>query len=208
MPSLPPPRGDMSAELIAALARPPHELGAMPVPAVSDPVADEDLQLALYLCYELHYRGLPRVSEEWEWDPSLLRWRARLEGAFEAALREAVPVPARLGPGETALALRALSELDGPSLSQYLLARATAEQMREFMIHRSAYQLKEADPHSWAIPRLSGPAKAALVEVQADEYGGGRPDWVHAVLFARAMRAVGLDDEYGAYLAVIPGLTL
>ena len=52
-------------------------------------------------------------------------------------------------------------------------------------MHRSAYQLKEADPHSWALPRLSGPPKAALVEVQADEYGGGRPERIHAELFAK-----------------------
>ena len=38
-------------------------------------------------------------------------------------------------------------------------------------MHRSAYQLKEADPHTWAIPRLSGSVKAALVEV---EWGAGR----------------------------------
>ena len=57
------------------------------------------------------------------------------------------------------------------------------------MVHRSAYQLKEADPHSWAIPRLTAAPKAALIEIQADEYGGGRPDQVHAALFARAMEA-------------------
>jgi hypothetical protein len=81
-------------------------------------------------------------------------------------------------------------------------------QVREFMVHRSAYQLKEADPHSWAIPRLWGAPKAALVEVQADEYGGGRPERVHAELFARAMDAVGLDNRYGAYLDRIPAVTL
>jgi hypothetical protein len=31
---------------------------------------------------------------------------------------------------------------------------------------------------------------------------------VHAVLFAKAMRALGLDDDYGAYLDAIPGTTL
>jgi hypothetical protein len=78
----------------------------------------------------------------------------------------------------------------------------------EFIAHRSAYQLKEADPHSWAIPRLSGPAKAALVEIQADEYGGGRPDRVHAQLFADAMAAAGLDNRYGAYVDHLPATTL
>jgi hypothetical protein len=76
------------------------------------------------------------------------------------------------------------------------------------MTHRSAYQLKEADPHSWAIPRLSGPPKAALVEIQADEYGGGRPERVHAQLFADSMAAVGLDPRYGAYVDLLPAATL
>jgi hypothetical protein len=82
------------------------------------------------------------------------------------------------------------------------------DQVLEFLVHRSAYQLKEADPHSWAIPRLAGAPKAALVEIQADEYGGGRPERVHARLFADAMDALGLDSTYGAYLDHIPGVTL
>ena len=80
--------------------------------------------------------------------------------------------------------------------------------MREFLIHRSAYQLKEADPHSWAIPRLSGSPKAALVEIQADEYGGGRPERMHARLFADTLEALGLDPRYGAYLERLPAATL
>jgi hypothetical protein len=47
-----------------------------------------------------------------------------------------------------------------------------------------------------------------MVEIQADEYGGGRAERMHAVLFARALGAVGLDAEYGAYLDRIPGVTL
>ena len=66
-------------------------------------------------------------------------------------------------------------------------------------MHRSAYQLKEADPHSWAIPRLRGRPKAALVEIQADEYGGGRPD-ASTPSSSPRMAALGLDRTYGAYL--------
>jgi len=75
-------------------------------------------------------------------------------------------------------------------------------------VHRSAYQLKEADPHSFAIPRLHGTPKAALLEVQFDEYGSGRAVRIHARLFADAMDELGLDARYGAYLDVIPGVTL
>jgi hypothetical protein len=208
MKTMPPPRGPLSGALIDVLGRDPHRVSLPAVGGVADPLADEDLQLALYLCYELHYRGLPGVADDWEWEPSLLEWRGALERAFEAALREVVP--RRSGAEARAIdtALRVIADADGPSLSAYLRARADAGQLREFMVHRSAYQLKEADPHSWAIPRLDGAPKAALIEIQADEYGGGRPDWMHAALFARAMRAVGLDDTYGAYLPLIPGVTL
>ena len=107
------------------------------------------------------------------------------------------------------LALRAIEDADeGPSLSTYLEREGTLEQFREFAVHRSAYQLKEADPHSWALPRLAGPPKAALVEIQADEYGGGRAERIHAELFGKAMAALGLDPRYGAHVDVIPAVTL
>jgi hypothetical protein len=207
---MPSARGPLTEGLFAALAEAP---GQFPLPAVSvpaDPLADEDFQLALYACYELHYRGFHGVSPDWEWDPSLLALRAQLEAPFEDALRRAVgPVPSDVPAERMDLALREVAEDDdGPSLSQFMAREGSFDQMLEFMVHRSAYQLKEADPHSWALPRLSGRPKAAMVEIQADEYGGGRPERIHAELFARSMQAVGLDREYGAYLDHIPGITL
>jgi heme oxygenase-like protein len=208
--TLPSPRGAVSEMLLARLVREPHVLPRVTPPPPADVLADEDLQLALYLCYELHYRGLPSVDERWEWNPSLLRLRAELEDRFEHGLMDAVPFVAETLPAsQIDLALREVAEdEEEPSLSSFIRSRASLEQVREFLIHRSAYQLKEADPHTWAIPRLSGAPKAALIEVQIDEYGRGRQEWIHAELFARAMRAVGLDDEYGAYLERIPGPTL
>jgi len=209
MPSLPAPRGELSEAVLGGLSGPPGALTA-PEPVAGDPLTDEDLQLALYCCYELHYRGLPGVEERWEWNPSLLALRGRMEAVFEEAVRDLAgggpPPPA---PEEADRALRAVMEADsGPSLSMYLARHGTADEMREFVVHRSAYQLKEADPHSWAIPRLWGAPKAALVEVQADEYGGGRPERVHAQLFADSMDALGLDASYGAYLDHLPAITL
>ncbi|MEO6713028.1 MAG: iron-containing redox enzyme family protein, partial [Mycobacteriales bacterium] len=97
-------------------------------------------------------------------------------------------------------ALRAVVDADdGPSLSSHLMRLASVEQFRAFLMQRSIYHLKEADPHTWVIPRLAGRTKAALVEIQADEYGGGRPGRMHAELFARTLRAAGLDATYGAY---------
>jgi heme oxygenase-like protein len=207
LPLLPRPRGELSAAVIEALGGGP---GALDAPATSpeDPLADDDLQLALYCCYELHYRSFFGVDERWEWEPSLLAFRSQLEDAFSDALDELIP-RRRVAPGGVGDALFELGADDGgPSLSLYLEREGTLDEFREFAIHRSAYQLKEADPHTWAIPRLTGAPKSALVEVQADEYGGGRPERMHSRLFADALVALGLDSSYGAYLDRIPGVTL
>ncbi|GII20407.1 iron-containing redox enzyme family protein [Planosporangium mesophilum] len=208
---LPRSRGPVSQELTDALRREPHPLPDGLAAALADDgaVYDDDLQLTLFICYELHYRGWDGVDERWEWNPSLLALRAAVEERFERDLRAVVgPVP----PVPPDAVPRALVELtsadDGPSLAKYLYRHATMDQFREFVTHRSVYHLKEADPHTWAIPRLDGGPKAALVEIQIDEYGGGRPDRMHAELFRTTMRELGLDTGYGAYVDVVPAITL
>ncbi|MEA2497649.1 MAG: hypothetical protein QOH26_54 [Actinomycetota bacterium] len=203
---LPGARGPLTELLFSNLVTEPHAWRT-PLTFDGDPLSGDDFHLALYCCYELHYRGFDDVDERWEWNPSLLAFRAALEERFEAALFGAVDRDA--GSSSVTAHLIELAGSDGgPSLARYLETRGTAAQFIEFMIHRSAYQLKEADPHSWAIPRLEGPPKAALLEIQTDEYGGGDPERIHAVLFARSMGAVGLDASYGAYLDALPGATL
>jgi hypothetical protein len=207
---LAPPRGPISDHLLGALRKAPHPITPVAI-SVDDPLADEDLQLSLYVCYELHYRGFNGVDPGWEWEPSLIALRGQLESEFESRLREVIgdPTGPPVRPERMDLALREIAESDGaPSLSRYIERTANLEQLREFLIHRSAYQLKEADPHSWAIPRLFGSPKGAIVEVQADEYGGGRPERIHAQMFADSMAALGLNAAYGAYLERIPGATL
>ncbi|HMI72786.1 MAG TPA: hypothetical protein VK510_22490 [Solirubrobacteraceae bacterium] len=165
MSRIPDPRGERSALLVDHLADPAHELPTPAFAPPNEPLTDDDLHLALYLCYELHYRGLPGVDERWEWEPSLLAQRREWENQFEDALTSAIgPPQADTDAADMDLALRAIIDADdGPSLSKHLESDGTLEQVLEFVVHRSAYQLKEADPHSWAIPRLSGPPKAALV---------------------------------------------
>lgn len=209
-------RGPLSGAILRGLtgAGADADHAALAVRAVSespDMVHDDDIQLALFLLYCSAYGSLPELDAGLEWDPHLLTTRGILEDAFERAIRERVPMPELPEPTVDAVgrALFALAAVDtGPSLSRYVAKRATREQAEEMLVQRSVYTLREADPHSWAIPRLTGRAKAALVEIQADEYGGGRPHRVHAVLFANAMRAAGLDATYGAYVDEVPALTL
>jgi hypothetical protein len=225
---IPEPRGPVSSTLFGALAHLPGSaegsaavedlrlVASSRVPASADIIGDEDVQLALFCLYELHYSGLDGVSDEWEWEPGLIQVRRLIEKPFEAALRAAaapiagqVELPAALTSDAVADILFALAAGDGgPSVSRFIAKKASLEQLREFLVHKSVYQLKEADPHTWAIPRLTGRPKAALVEIQADEYGGGRPERMHSALFARTMSGLGMDHHYGAYVDAVPAVSL
>jgi Iron-containing redox enzyme len=212
---LPPSRGRLSSWLVTTLtgADPAAQCHG-PVPPMPGPVPDmpawhdDDLQLALWCCYELHYRGFDDVDERWEWNPAVIGFRGTLERRWLASLRGfaslgAVP-SAAVADTLTGLARRT----GGPDLSGYLAREADKGQFTEYVAHRSVYQLKEADPHSFGIPRLTGAVKAALVEIQADEYGGGMPERMHSELFRTTMRWAGLEDEYGLYVPAAPAVTL
>ncbi len=182
------------------------------VAATNDILHDDDLQVALFTLNALHYGGFEDVSDSWEWNPRLIAIRSLLEDAFEAALRTKVTQPeclVALGRDAVANTLFALVAKDsGRGLSRFIASKASKGQLIEFLISRSIYTLREADPHSWAIPRLTGAAKVGLMEIQFDEYGGGRPDRMHSALFAATVRGMGLDDAYGAYVDQVPAIIL
>lgn len=197
-PPLPEPRGPVSEMVTVSLRAEPGSAKSLPA---FDDVWCDDVQLALYLCYELHYRGFDGVDDGWEWDPGLLAARAGLERGFEDRLRDelgAVPSSA-----EQIGRLLAPSDGDGGP-SGFLRDEGKRSQIQEYLAARSLYHLKEADPQTWAIPRTHGDAQSALVALQYDEYGGGRPEWVHARLFADMMSAWGLDAAYGAQVEAVP----
>ncbi|MGW4049912.1 iron-containing redox enzyme family protein [Streptomyces sp. NPDC004779] len=195
-------RGELSRAVTRALRSgdPPRH------PAAAVPRADpwgEDLQLALYLLYELHYRCFEGVDDAREWDPDLLRLRQALEARFLDVLRAELPDAPRTVAEAFAPLLVEPVDLSG-SLSHHLATAGELWQLREYAALRSLYHLKEADPHAWVIPRLTGQAKASMVAIEYDEFGAGRADRVHARLFADLMDDLGLDRAYGRYLDHAP----
>jgi hypothetical protein len=194
-PRLPTPRGPLSRGVDACLR------GAGRLPRLEEvaraEVYGDDLQLALYLCYELHYRGFAGVSPEREWDPDLLRVRGAMERRFLSALRADAHVHDSV---DEALAGLLVEPVEGTGVTHFLRDEGELWQVREYAAQRSLYHLKEADPHAWVLPRLWGRAKAAMAAVEFDEWGGGRADRVHAALFADLMTDLGLDTTYGRYL--------
>ncbi|WP_374212097.1 iron-containing redox enzyme family protein [Streptomyces sp. PSAA01] len=195
---LPAARGEVSGALVDALVRGPGG-ATLPVgPSLheADPYGD-DLQLALYVCYELHYQGFSGVDDAWEWDPDLLRVRQALERRFLAALRSDATTH---DDPDTAVAALLVEPADGTGVSHYLRDEGELWQLREYIAHRSLCQLKEADPHVWVLPRLRGQAKAAMAAVEYDEFGAGRGERVHQELFADLMTDLALDPTYNHYL--------
>ncbi|MUK00866.1 iron-containing redox enzyme family protein [Vibrio cholerae] len=218
----PSPRGEISSLLLAVIAGtvesqqgPLARLEVLVEAAVAetpDILHDDDLQLALFCLYELHYSGIDGAGDDWEWNPALIGVRHLIEAAFERRLRKDVvlgdlPAPTSAAVCEELFRMTG-EDSGGPSMSRFIAKTATKDHLREFVIHKSVFQLKEADPHTWAIPRLTGRTKAALVEIQADEYGNGLPARMHSALFARTMRGIGMEDSYGAYLDAVPAITL
>jgi hypothetical protein len=204
---LPSARGPLTDALTRALLADDETALPAAVTPVDDPLTDDDLQLALWICYELHYRGFDDVDDDWEWRPSLLGLRAELEQILLDALRREVTAPQPTGALADQL-WKLIRDDDSPSLSRFLQRDADRDQYAEVMVHRSIYQLKEADPHTWAIPKLSGRAKAAMVEIQADEYGQGDLRAMHSELFRHTLVGLGLADDYGFYVDAVPGITL
>lgn len=204
---VPAARGPVSGWVAQALTEGSvASLPALPDPPVSD---SDDLQLALWMLYEVHYRGFRKVRDA-EWDPELIRLRGQLESRFEAELRQAVAdVVARQPMGDMGeILLDMAAAAKGPSVASFLQREATWDQMADYIRERSVQQLKESDPQSFVLARLDGQAKVALAEVQYDEYGAGRTARLHSSLYADTMRAASLNPRYGAYLEQVSAVSL
>src|SRR5262249_7105189 len=137
------PAGPLSSLTLELLALSPRNLAlarwrapaaaASLMAEVDDPLCDDDLQLALYLCDQLHYRGFTGVDPAWEWSPLLLALRTVLEEAFLTALRSELPPEGAVDPGRVGERLLQLeAEDDGTSLSRHLDGKGDLGQFREF----------------------------------------------------------------------------
>lgn len=219
---LPQPRGPISNALFDYMLDGPQATSSLVVRRCNPfhALDDADLQIALWALYELHYRSFDDIDERWEWDPTLLAVRSNLEVIFERALHDVVreevakqnpSVQTNARPREGDLASRffeLVGAFEGPELARRVQRDASAEQIREFLLNRSIYHLKEADAQTWVIPRITGLAKSALVELQFDEYGSGVAGRTHVELFAITLDEVGLDSRYGAYIDEATASTL
>ncbi|QCW51159.2 iron-containing redox enzyme family protein [Nocardioides dongxiaopingii] len=203
---LPTSRGPLS-DVVAGLLKRPVTTQTVDFP-VPDETRPDDEAITLWMLHELHYRGFDDVDEAWEWAPVLMPLRHRLERNLELSLRRrfAAGRPLRRGPAadgasDVVADIEAvITASEGRSLARHVQRHASREETLHLLRQRSIYHLKEADPTTWVVPRLEATTKAALVQVQYDEYGVGDPARLHHELFARGLAASGLDRDYGAYI--------
>ena len=204
--TLPAARGPLSESVLGTLLReqPRADLG-FDVLADTDPLGD-DLQLALHLCYELHYQGLPGVSGEWEWDPELLRLRGVLESRFLAALRENVA-----GGDDVTAELDALlvEPLDAEGLSHFLRDHGEWQHVRE-LLHppvglppQGGRPARVGDPAA-ARPRQGGAGGGGVRRVRRRPRGAGCTPASTRTCSARP----GLPDGYLELIDHVPGSML
>jgi hypothetical protein len=211
-PPLPPPEGPLSDIVTRAIVRPAgvHRDRLMKESVVDvldggieDPLGDHDLQLALDLCFELHYLSFREVDPSWEWDPALIELRSHMEDRFiESLADEAGPAGSEQSPEAVCEALGSIEQ--GPAsaeLARYVEHDCSQQQMAELMVQRSAERLRRTDAYLWSIPRLTGRVRAALAAIL-------RTDFPRDALFERALRAFGLDDRIGAYRDLFPAPAL
>lgn len=196
--TLPAPRGELSAALGRALTR------GTAVPRIGSASSPDDLAVALWTAYALHYETLEGVDEDQEWNPDLLALRRELEEELEGRLREEFTTTRDGDLAEALFDMTGDGTAGEKSLARFVQTRATREQVLELLRLRSLLHLREFDQTAWVVPRLPVRAKAALAELLYDEYGSGNPNRLHHHLFTRAMAACGLDPTRGRYVDEAP----
>jgi len=142
-PALPAAAGPLSSTVLDLLAcRPPQRTFspvALPV-GEADPYG-LDLHLALYVCYEMHYRGFAGVDPRWEWNPALLALRSQLEDVFLEAVRLEVGDIAADEHADAEMDALCVEPIDGTGPSYYLRDEGTWEQMLEYFAREAEHEL-------------------------------------------------------------------
>lgn len=167
-----------------------------------DPAALEEAHRALYSIYaDRVWR--PKSSAQ---GPQLLQFRQILEAAFRDQLdRTRAEVGVNLTPPASdhgawfeSLALGPHPRDDG-SWGLYLHEDASLDALKRVVAQRSLFFLREPDPWIYAVPTLTGVARAGLIDLLLDEYGWGKLDRMHSTIYANLMEALDLETELDHY---------
>lgn len=90
---------------------------------------------------------------------------------------------------------------DDTGWGDFVRDEISLEQLKRIVAQRSLFFLREPDPWIYAVPTLTGVAKAGLIDLLLDEYGWGKLERMHSSVYARLMSALDLDPRLDAYEA-------
>ncbi len=191
----------------------------IPTPIELLPGEAEDLSRAAFVDgdaadFALAHRALYAIYAEMVWrapnvpgEKTRLRLvRESLERGFRAQLdrrrqelAKALELPDRItGQWFEELALGTHPAESG-EWGMFVAEHASLDQLRRIVAQRSLFFLREPDPWIYAVPTLSGVAKAGLIDLLLDEYGWGKLERMHSSIYAKAMESLGLVSERDHY---------
>ena len=206
-PLLPWARGPLSHAVTAALRRSPGTFGTAPPIRVNDALTSDDFALALYLCYEPHFRGL--ADSDWRWDRDLFGFRCQLERVFIDRLRDEVATMTHRSVHATGEVIEDLSlSMANHSLAANVVHSGTLNQLREICIHSSAHLYRLSDPRGFALPRVPADVGLALRELDYDGSPSGDAARRYSTFFAPTMSHLALNTSIGSYVEDLPAATL
>jgi hypothetical protein len=168
-----------------------------------DPAALEQAHKFLYAIYAERVWRTPaaRLSDELEHVRAVLEtgFRAQLDRRrSEAGVELVPPEQAQLGEWFEQLVVGE-HPLDDGAWGEYVRDHASLDAMKSVVKQRSLFFLREPDPWVYAVPTLTGPAKAGLIDLLLDEYGWGKFEHMHSSVYARVMGTLGLKPELDHY---------
>lgn len=199
---LPAARGPLGNFVIEHLRRAPHKLPGLLAP-VDDPLRGDDFHLALLCSFQVQGRSFDGVDDLWQWNASLVDFRAGLERRFETALAmSSDPVTATDGRRVEETTLQ--DRVHAPAA---MLARSgSPEQLEELLRQRAMMTATIADTWTWLVPRAPATGRSAIIrfgESVAEDAADCAVDDLPGVSLARAnvLWLLALNRAHGVALA-------
>jgi hypothetical protein len=199
---LPAARGPLGNFVVEHLRRAPHKLPGLLAP-VDDPLRGDDFHLALLCAFQVQGRSFDDVADLWQWNASLVDFRAGLERRFETALAmSSDPVAA-----SDAHWVGMTTSQDRVHAPAAMLARSgSPEQLQELLHYRALMTATISETWTWLLPRASAAGRSAIIrfgESVTEEAADCAIDDLPGALLARAnvLWLLALNRAHGAALA-------
>jgi len=200
---LPAARGPLSNFVIEHLRRAPHKLPGLLAPA-DDPLRGDDFHLSLFCSFQVQGRSFDDVADLWQWNASLVDFRAGLERRFETALGMSSDPAAT---SDAVPAVEGTTSQDRVHTPAAMLARSgSPEQLEELLRHRALIKATVADTWPLLLPRTPSAGRSAIIrfgESVSDDAEDAVIDHLPGVSLARAnvLWLLASNRSHGAALA-------